>query len=288
MIESSTPIVIGIRQGRLSPASSALRPCFPDTSWKEEFTRAKACGLGFLEWLFAARDFDRNPIWTGEGRREILERIQETGMRVASVSADYFVAHPLVRATDGDRRQRIEVLMRLIERTAAVEARVVVLPVLEDGELRGRKDTAALRDALDEPLEVAASCGVRLAIETDLPAQEFRALIDERAHGALALCYDTGNAAARGFDAAADVAILGPHIGVVHIKDRRRGGSSVRPGDGDVDFPRFLAALERAGYTGPLILEAPPGDDPLGNAAKDLAFLRRQLALAEHDHLVDR
>ena len=96
MIESSISIAMGIRQGRLSPAAAAVAPCFPEGSWKDEFARAKACGFPFLEWLFAARHFDRNPIWTAEGRREIRERIDATGTRVGSVCADHFIAHPQI------------------------------------------------------------------------------------------------------------------------------------------------------------------------------------------------
>lgn len=57
------------------------------------------------------------------------------------------------------------------------------------------------------------------------------------------------------------VGILGPHIRAVHVKDgtypkNTRGlGEEMIVGDGQVDFPRFLAALSNVGYDGTLCIE---------------------------------
>ena len=62
------------------------------------------------------------------------------------------------------------------------------------------------------------------------------------------------------------VEILGPDIRSVHVKDARRPkasgqwGEEVPLGEGEVDIKRFVQALKKIGYTGPLIVEREVGD----------------------------
>lgn len=259
---------IGIRQGRLSLPVPAL-----PASWKAEFELARTCGFPFIEWLFAARGFEENPVWTDRGQAEIRERMEATGTGVVSLCADYFIANPLIRVSASERRDRAGILARLISCLAAVGGRVLVVPVLEGAAIRERAEMIELRNALDGPLEVAAAHHIMLALETDLPATELRALVEHRLHPSLGVCYDTGNSAAQGCDVAHDIAVLAPHLAVVHIKDRLRNGISVRLDQGAADFGAFCAAAAAAGYTGPLVLETPVGNDPMNNAVTDRRFL---------------
>lgn len=49
-------------------------------------------------------------------------------------------------------------------------------------------------------------------------------------------------------------------------------------GEGQVDFPRYLAALEEVGYRGFLTIEREVGDNPYGDIQKAVAFLKEHLA----------
>lgn len=264
---------IGIRQGRLSPAIDGRMPQFPWQSWKDEFVRARRCGFTAIEWLFAAHDYEQNPIWMDSEHDEILRHGADTGVCVRSLCADYFIVHPLFRVSDDARRHSVRVLNGLIVASARVGIEVVVVPVLEASEIRTAGERAQLLDSLSQPLALAAAHGVRLALETELPGLECRALV-ERHHPTLGACYDTGNAAARGHGVAADVRALAPYLCGVHIKDRKRNGPSVPLGQGDADFAAFFKVAAEVGYSGPLILEAPVGEDPVSTAMAHLAFLK--------------
>lgn len=278
---------IGIRQGRLSSANGSI-PRFPSSSWQDEFARAKVCGFDSIEWLLTAADDGRNPVWTDAGGDEILEHVAATGVRVGSLCADYFITRPFVRVADTLRRESITTLSRLIVRAARVGVRVVVVPVLEAAEIRTPAEMSQLRDSLDEPLAVADASGIRLALETDLPAPDCRALVESRPHAALGLCYDIGNGAAHGYDVVSDLQTLKSRLYVVHIKDRQRNGARVPLGQGDADFGRFFRVASEIRYQGPLILEAPAGDDPVGVATAHLTFLRAQAARAEAERASER
>lgn len=268
---------IGIMLGRLSPRPDGRVQSFPRATWRDEFGRARACGFALIEWLVTTEAIDDNPIWSGEGRGEIRERAAGAGVRVTSMCADFLIDQPLVGVDDGCRRERVDRLGRLVACAAEAGVTTIVVPAIETAGVRDEREAAALLDALAGPARLAAPLGVRLAIEADLPVERYRALLTARPPLGLEACCDLGNAASLGFDPAADLVALGPLVGSVHVKDRRRGGPSVPLGQGDVDLDACADALATIGYRGPLVLETPVGADPVASAHANLAFLRARL-----------
>src|SRR5687768_6794672 len=84
---------IGVMQGRLSPRPPEKLQAFPWSSYAAEFPKAARLGLHSIEWIFEAPRFEENPLWTEAGREEILSLIEDSGVRVQSVCADYFMVH---------------------------------------------------------------------------------------------------------------------------------------------------------------------------------------------------
>jgi hexulose-6-phosphate isomerase len=239
---------IGIMQGRLSPPVSFRLQAFPTGAWEEEFERARACGLDTIEWLFEADDsrghsYVENPLWSEAGRADICRKVDETGIQVKTCCADYFMPHPF-------------------------------LPVLEISEIRISDEKALLLESLKGPLDLAAQKNICLGLETELPAEEYLALIEDAHHPALGVYYDTGNNAAQGHDIAADARLLGPRLVGIHVKDRKRGGSSVLLGQGDADFPAFFRVVMEAGYGGPIILQTAFGANYLEIASRHRQFVQ--------------
>lgn len=259
----------GIMQGRLSPAPLGRAQQFP-AQWQDEFTRARACGFDEIEWLVTAESLDTNPILSSDGVDAIHNAMARTGVRVASVCADCFIAQPLI---DPDQRsERLALLIRLIAATRDAGGAVLVMPFLESNALGTRTTARAMLSSMKPALDIAADAGIVLAIECDLASDALRTLVDDVGHSALGICYDTGNAAAAGLDPASEILHLEHYVSEVHLKDRRRGGSSVALGSGDVHFDAVGAALDRIGFTGPLILETPAGDDPAASAIANREF----------------
>jgi len=269
---------IGIMQGRLSPPVLGRLQAFPWSSWEQEFSRARACRFDTIEWLFEADRYEQNPIWTETGLERIRQQIADTGIHLRSICATYFMTHPFFRVSEQERANSLSVLNGLIKRAAALGIRSIVVPVLEMSEVRTDSEKIQLLGALSEPLSLAVTDGIRLGLETELPASEYRDLIEQGNHPALGVCYDTGNAAARGYDIAADVRTLNPFLCGVHIKDRRHGGPNVLLGQGDANFVGFFRVLAELGYAGPFVLETASGEDYLGMARRHLKFVKDSLA----------
>lgn len=252
---------LAIMQGRLSPPPSDRLQAFPWNHWEEEFTLARACGFDAIEWLFEIERFEENPIWSDAGVARMRALIARTGTEILTLRADYFMKRPIFAAQATDRAASVGVLTRLITQAATVGIRTVLLPILEVSELRTRADRARLLESLEEVAPLAEAHEVTLGLETELPAGDYLALVQDAARPAIGAYYDTGNAAARGWDAAADIRVLGPVLAGVHIKDRPRGGPSVPLGEGAADFDRVFPALREVGYTRPLVLQPAFGAD---------------------------
>lgn len=263
-------------QGRLSPKPAGRPQAFPWATWRDEFARAASCGFSGIEWLVTAERFDENPLLSDAGSREIQRLVEATGVGVTSICADWCIAQPLVRVTAGERQATVERLERVVDRGAALGIEVVLVPVLENGAIRDDRDGEMVTATLAPIAAKAAQLGVRMALESELPAPQLRGLLDRGDHG-LGAYYDVGNAVAAGFDPAQEIAVLGHRVFGVHIKDRHRHGSSVTLGDGDANFPPFFDALSAAGYRGPLILETPVGADPLASARRHYQVVERHL-----------
>ncbi|MES1186545.1 MAG: hypothetical protein ABUL60_22220, partial [Myxococcales bacterium] len=113
---------IGVMQGRLSPRPAGKLQEFPWLSYREEFARAARLGLHSIEWIFEAPRFDENPLWTEAGREEIRELVAQSGVRVQSVCADYFMVHRLAGESPLSLSQNRDVLSDLIVAAHAVGA----------------------------------------------------------------------------------------------------------------------------------------------------------------------
>ncbi len=269
--------LIGIVQGRLSPPLPDRLQGFPWQTWEQEFEDARRLGFDAIEWVFDAERAQDNPLRHAAGRARIRQRSTQTGLRVYSVCADYFLTHPFFRVTPAEQAKSVQVLLELIGEARAVGSTTVLLPVLEDAEIRSAQDRTELIAGLQEPLALVRSLEMQLGIETELPVIEYLALIEQIGHPFAKAYYDVGNAAAKGYAVDADVRRLSAHLGGVHIKDRLLGGPSVPLGQGAVDFPRFFEALGEIGYAGPIVLQTAFGTRYREDAATHLEFVRRHL-----------
>jgi inosose dehydratase len=167
---------------------------------------------------------------------------------------------------------------------------------------------ATLLSGLDGAREICAARGLRCALHphtgTMVEGPQEIATVLERS--SVDLCLDTGHLVIGGSDPVALAERAAARVGHVHLKDvdgplaarvlageltysdAVREGLYVPLGAGSVDVAAFVAALERAGYSGWYVLEQdamlsaePPADaGPIGDVRTSQAFLRAVLAPA--------
>jgi len=139
-------------------------------------------------------------------------------------------------------------------------------------------------EGIGQLVDIAEDAGVVIGVESTLNFAQCRFLLGQFADtGAVKIYQDTGNALGRKLDLPTGLRDLGlDSLAGVHLKDVKMSMSSppdynVRLGAGDVKFGAILNALQAIGYDGWLVLETPPGDDPIANGKADMAFARNLL-----------
>ena len=131
----------------------------------------------------------------------------------------------------------------------------------------GDPGRSSFLDALAEAGQLAADRGVILAFETGQERAELlRLTLDELKSSQLKVNFDPANMLLYNMgDPIEAVKILGPDIRSVHVKDAIRPkvegkwGTEMPLGRGEVDIPRFIAALKAVEYRGPLLVEREVG-----------------------------
>ena len=204
-------------------------------------------------------------------RVALASGIRMTGAMLGFPGEDY-TSPQTIKATGGfgDPATRAERLDRLawgLERTRALGLQDLTLHA---GFIPEPGDPARpeMLDTLARAGRLATDAGVTLAFETGQETADLlRLTLDELAAPNLKVNFDPANMLLYDMgDPLRAVEILGPDIRSVHLKDARRPhtpgqwGEEVPLGEGEVNIPGFLNALERVGYTGPLVVEREVGD----------------------------
>jgi L-ribulose-5-phosphate 3-epimerase len=268
---------VGIMQGRLTPPAGDRIQQFPVAAWEEEFPVAASAGFAAIEWIYDTASEGANPIETDAGIARLGELAERHGVRVQSLCADWFMEQPLGGGDDGVERGWLERLEWLLGRCPSSGIRHIVLPFVDDAAIVSENDRQVVALALREGAAYARQHGVELHVESSLPPEELRALIEAVDAPEVRINYDTGNSASLGYDTTEELAVYGDLIGSVHVKDRLRGGGTVPLGEGDADIPRTFAALRARGYAGSLILQVARGlrGDEAAWAARNRELVER-------------
>jgi L-ribulose-5-phosphate 3-epimerase len=266
-------MTIGIMQGRLSPSVNGKIQAFPADNWRLEFDRAKALKLDDIEWILES-PLESNPLWADDGMARIRDAVNETGVKVNFICADYFMESPFIRMSSMNLEHNRSVLKKTVDQAALLGARGIEIPCVDASAIRSRAEEDELASALEPCLNYAASKRIEIGLETSLPPDRFQALLKRIGHPILKANYDTGNSASLGYNQKEEVDAYGLWINNVHIKDRILGGSTVPLGTGNADIPHFLKQLKLSGYSGGFVLQAARGADDIAIARR----YREQLA----------
>jgi L-ribulose-5-phosphate 3-epimerase len=270
---------IGIMQGRLSPQVNGRIQAFPLDHWRDEFPKAQQLGLEQIEWIFDTED-QQNPISHPAGRKEIRTLSAATAVKVGSICADYFMSEPLLHGIESERSRRRTRLEALIEQSAEINARYIVLPFVDESRIKTVQEQEELIALLSALLPHLEKVRMELHLEMDLVPRQFSDILAGIASPRVKITYDIGNSASFGYDPIEEFAAYGRWIGSVHIKDRRYKGATVPLGHGDADFCKVIEELGKVGYPGNFILQVARGLEggELAWARLNLEFARNLLS----------
>jgi hexulose-6-phosphate isomerase len=85
--------------------------------------------------------------------------------------------------------------------------------------------------------------------------------------------YDSGNSASLGYAVKEEFAAYGKAVGSIHIKDRKRGASTVPLGTGAAELTGLAECVREAQYKGDFTLQV-----ARGTAGEEVAWAKQNLA----------
>ncbi len=261
-------------QGRLLPKYQGRYQAHPVGYWQDEFTLAAELGLDCIEVILDFNDAETNPLLRPDGLDEILRLTEESGVKVYTVCADYFMEAPLHHSKTEIGSHSQSVLRRLLRNGKVLGLTDIVIPCVDQSSIPDQATRDRFVQHLKPLVDEAEATGINLSLETDLAPQPFAELLACFDSRRVTVNYDTGNSAALGFDPAEELACYGERISDVHIKDRVLGGGSVVLGAGNTQFTRFFEALRPLAYKGPFIMQAYRDNEGVMVFRKQLAWIR--------------
>jgi L-ribulose-5-phosphate 3-epimerase len=241
--------------------------------WDELFAGAAEIGFPGVE-LGVGGDYQGTALWSADGRATLREQAAEAGVAVASVCVHTFWQVSPASPDEEVRRQSVTLLAEACENARDVGAGVILVPVTPGGEEDPDVLLARWREAVQESAWAAEEQKVFVSLENvgspgAAMGEQVATLAESVGSEYVGVYYDPGNALRSDADPAAEIAAMGAWIRQVHIKDP--GGELL--GQGDLDIPAVIEALQDAGYDGWLILETPSTDNPPAAAAANMEYL---------------
>jgi sugar phosphate isomerase/epimerase len=184
-------------------------------------------------------------------------------------------------ADEAEAKSRVERTRRIMDNTRLLGAAIVQTHIGTVAENFNDRKVVNMRKCLEEIGRYGERIGVVLATETGPePAATMKRFLDTIRVPAIKVNYDPANLAMNGFDCIGGVAELKDYIVHTHAKDGRREkdaqGHKEQPlGQGEVNFPRYIAAMDAIGYKGFYVIEREVGENPARDIAEAKKFLDR-------------
>jgi sugar phosphate isomerase/epimerase len=268
---------------------------------REGIRKARALGAEGIQLYAVQGDMAPENLNTSQ-RQDLKSFIRENGMTVTALCGDPG-GHGFADAALNPAR--VERSKRIMELAVDLDCSVVTTHIGVIPAAPSHPRYAVMQEACSALGRFGEGIGARFAIETGPEtADVLGTFIESLGTKGVAVNLDPANfVMVTGQDPVQAVARLAPHIVHTHAKDGRMlrktdpeiiygffadgGIGDLRMedhfletplGEGQVDFPAYLAALRQTGFDGWLTIERETGADPAADIGMAIGFLQRILA----------
>jgi len=269
---------IGVMQGRLVPKYEGRYQAHPVGYWQDEFKVAQEVGLDCIEFILDYNDTAINPLLKDGGVEEIKAVVEQTGVSVKTICADYFMEAPIHSEDQQAVENSQQVMLKLLDSAEQLGISDIVVPCVDQSSLDGNKAEDNFVENMAGLVKVAEDKNINLSLETDLAPEPFANLLQRMNSPRVTVNYDIGNSAALGYDPVEELQAYGKQITDIHIKDRELGGGPVVLGKGNANFDLFFKELEKFNYQGPFIMQAYRDDEGVEIFKQQLEWIKPYLS----------
>lgn len=264
---------------------------------KEALLLAAASGADGIQ-LYATHGELAPENMDAAARRDFRSRTADAGLKISAVCGDLGCGFANA-ALNPELIRRSKLIMELAKElgTDIVTTHIGVVPADKKAERY-----AIMQDACGELARYANDLGSHFAVETGPERSEvLKEFLDSLGSKGVAVNFDPANLVmVAGERPETAVKNLGEYIVHTHAKDGRQifyrdpevifgikpddgikqpSFEELPLGEGDVNFPQYLTALEATGYRGYLTVEREVGNDPCGDINKAVKYLRSVISM---------
>lgn len=264
---------------------------------KEALLLAAASGADGIQ-LYATHGELAPESMDAAARRNFRSRVADAGLKISAICGDLGCGFANA-ALNPELIRRSKLIMELAKElgTDIVTTHIGVVPADKKAERY-----AIMQDACGELARYANDLGSHFAVETGPERSEvLKEFLDGLDSKGVAVNFDPANLVmVAGERPETAVKNLGEYIVHTHAKDGRQifyrdpevifgikpddgikqpSFEELPLGEGDVNFPQYLKALEATGYRGYLTVEREVGNDPCGDINKAVKYLRSVISM---------
>lgn len=269
---------------------------FPGNHPQTVLAAARNAGYDAVQYNMACSGLAALPSEISNETADAVRTAAETErIAIAALSATYNMIHP----DPHERQQGRQAFQSIAAAAQRMGTRLLTLctgsrDATDQWRFHSENASPAawkeLCDEFTQILPIAERHDVILGVEPELAnvissAERARKLLDSMASNRIKIVFDPANL----FDIAPPdrqrffvdqaLELLGDDIALAHAKDRNQDGSFATAGTGVLDYPYYLTALRKTGFTGTLVTHGLSAQQ----APAVASFLRKQLNIdAKH------
>jgi len=200
-------------------------------------------------------------------RTRFLTAAKESDVAIASFCIGTLNEHPLATTSAAENW-----VADCLDAMEEMKIDRVLIPFFGNADMVEHKEHQPL--AIEKLKRLAAIAEKKkkvLAIESYLTAEDLVKMVDTIDSDAVKVYYDVRNCLNKNYDIFRELELLGAKklISEIHFKD------NTRLGEGDIDFTKVCAILEKVGYEGWIVVEGSAPDNWKESQAANAQFIKK-------------
>tara|TARA_Y100000389_G_scaffold158456_1_gene159916 strand:- start:261 stop:1103 length:843 start_codon:yes stop_codon:yes gene_type:complete len=231
---------LSITQGRHLKVINKRIQIFPEKNWQNELKLFNKTRLNYIEWVVSGDNFQKNPICKIDGHKIINKYLNKNGIKCRSIDLDFIVKKNPLKFSNKKIKTFVEQIHIISLNAMKIGIKYLIFPFLEnsspDGKLKQDKLILLLNEIRNQiPKKIS------ILIETDLKPAVLLKVI-KKMKNKIFINYDLGNSASKNYNFDEEKKYF-KFVKNIHLKDREKGGTTVRFGHGNANFKKMFIFL---------------------------------------------
>ena len=267
-------MITGFMQGRLvASESKKYIQYFPDKNWLKEIELANFYKFKLMEWTANLENIKKNPVYNKSLINKAKKVLKKNNLRVNSLTCDFFMQKPFFKTKQ--KKYYLNILKKIIINCQKVGIKYIIIPLVDNSSIKNAKQEKFL---IEQMLKLSSDLkkDSKILFEIDYPPYKVLKFI-KKFNSKFGINYDTGNSASLNYDFNDEKKYF-RFVRNIHIKDRKKFGSTVRLGLGNWKYKKFFKFIKK-NYSGNLILQTArsKNENDLTELLLNRNFIKRNL-----------